>query len=40
MKKNYEKPVVDVMEFNLQENIMTSGGIENGFDISQGVEEW
>lgn len=40
MKKVYEKPVVDIVEFDLQENIMTDGGIGDGLDTSQGLEEW
>lgn len=42
MKELYEKPIVDVIDFQIQDSVMSEDGIE-AYDMpgfSQGVEEW
>ena len=42
MKKTYEKPVAEVVEFNLQENLMDTGGAIEDVpgEVTTSVEEW
>lgn len=39
-KKTYTKPIVEITEFNMLEEIMSEGGIDGPITGSNGVEEW
>jgi len=40
MKKSYEKPELQVVEFDLKDNLMEDGGSTATPSITEGVEPW